>query len=98
MASSVVTATSPPTDSLFHSEASTRAAATCLGVCKAFGCFPGCSSLLLGKQNLGLTETLQYRIRPRTRKRRRFTRTPLPSRLLCPQPLVLSPTPREAAT
>ena len=48
------------TDSLFHSEASRRAAATSLGVCKAVGCFPGCSSLLLGQQQFGVNSPLPH--------------------------------------
>ena len=74
MACSVVTATSLRTDSLFPSEAWRRAAATSLGVCKAVGCFPGCSSLLLGQHNLGLTP--RCRIRPRTRPHSPFYKSP----------------------
>src|SRR6266550_9500543 len=96
MACSVVTATSLPTAFLYPSVALTRAAATSLGVCKAVGCFPGCSSLLLGQHNLGLT--LRCRIRPRTRPHRHstssrvyrwhlaahqgLTRMPIPARLV----------------
>ena len=64
-----------------------RAAATSLGVCKAVGCFPGCSSLLLGQHNSGLTP--RCRIRPRTRPHRHSIRVRMRStQMLIPVRLV----------
>ena len=93
VACSVVTAIFLPTASLCRLVGLTRAAATSPAVCKAVGCFPGCSSLLLGQHNLGLTLRAAFgpergHIRHSIRVRMRSIPTHIPVRLVSTVPIL----------